>query len=51
MSSKPPYELNLSPAQYSEVSAGGGLVIAIPKSIDPRSPAFAKAAKVCDFSS
>jgi len=51
VSSKPPYELNLNPARYSEVSAGGGLVIAIPNSIDPRSPAFAKAAKVCDFSS
>ena len=46
---KPPYELNLNPADYSEVTAGGGLVIALPKSIDPSSPAFVKAAKVCQF--
>ncbi len=40
---------NLNPANYSSVEAGGGIIIAIPKSIDERSPAFLKAAKTCEF--
>jgi hypothetical protein len=47
VSQKPPSSLN--PADYSEVTAGGGIIIAIPKSIDPQSPAFEKAAKACQF--
>jgi hypothetical protein len=46
---KPPYELNLNPADYSEVSAGGGIVVALPATIDTQSPAFVKAAKACQF--
>jgi hypothetical protein len=49
ISDKPPYDLNLNPADYSEVTAGGGLIIALPVSINPQSPAFAKAAKACEF--
>lgn len=40
---------NLDPAKYSSIEAGGGIVIAIPKSIDEQSPAFEKAAKFCGF--
>jgi hypothetical protein len=49
VTTKPPYELNLNPADYSEVTAGGGLVIALPISINTQSPAFVKAAKICRF--
>jgi hypothetical protein len=38
-----------SPSEYSEVNAGGGIIIAIPKAIDTSSPAFHKAAKACQF--
>lgn len=40
---------NLNPVNYSSVVAGGGMVIAIPKSIDEQSPAFRDAAKACRF--
>ncbi len=40
---------NLDPANYSSIEAGGGMIIAIPKSIDEQSPAFVKAAKTCAF--
>jgi hypothetical protein len=40
---------NLNPANYSSVEAGGGIIIAIPKSIDEQSPVFEKAAKACNF--
>lgn len=39
----------LDPANYSSLEAGGGMIIAIAKSIDERSPAFVKAAKTCGF--
>jgi len=35
---------------YSSVRAGGGEVLAVPKSIDENSPAFRQAAKACHFS-
>ncbi|HWE59238.1 MAG TPA: hypothetical protein VG228_06040 [Solirubrobacteraceae bacterium] len=38
---------NLNQANYSSISAGGGIIIAIPKSINTQSPAFVKAAKAC----
>jgi hypothetical protein len=40
---------NLNPANYSSIEAGGGIVIAIPKSIDEQAPAFQHAAKTCRF--
>jgi hypothetical protein len=40
---------NLNPADYSSVEAGGGEVLAIPKSIDENSPVFTQAAKTCHF--
>ena len=40
---------SLNPANYSSISAGGGIIIAIPKSIDPASPAFEEAARACQF--
>ena len=40
---------NLDPASYSSIEAGGGIVFAIPKSIDEGSPAFKNAAKLCGF--
>jgi hypothetical protein len=40
---------NLNQANYSSISAGGGIIIAIPKSINMQSPAFLKAAKACQF--
>jgi hypothetical protein len=40
---------SLNPANYSSISAGGGIIIAIPKSIDPASPVFEKAASACQF--
>jgi hypothetical protein len=49
VTTKPPYELNLNPADYGEISAGGGIVIALPISINTQSPAFEKAAKICQF--
>lgn len=45
---KPPTALN--PADYSSIVAGGGMIIAIPKSINEQSPAFEHAAKACGFS-
>jgi hypothetical protein len=47
VSQEPPTSLN--PANYSSIQAGGGLIIAIPKSIDENSPAFKDAAKACNF--
>jgi len=47
VSQAPPSSLN--PANYSSIMAGGGLIIAIPKSINESSPAFQKAAKTCGF--
>jgi hypothetical protein len=38
-----------NPAGYSGMLAGNGYYLAIPKSIDPSSPAFEQAAAVCDF--
>lgn len=40
---------SLNPANYSSIEAGGGLIIAIPKSIDEQAPVFEKAAKDCNF--
>jgi hypothetical protein len=39
---------SLNQANYSSISAGGGIIIAIPKSINPQSPVFQKAAKICN---
>jgi hypothetical protein len=39
---------SLNPANYSSIEAGGGLIIAIPKSIDEQSPVFEKASKACN---
>lgn len=47
VSQEPPTALN--PANYSSIMAGGGLIIAIPKSINESSPVFQHAAKVCKF--
>ena len=38
-----------SPAGYSIVEDRGGVILAVPGTIDPQSPAFAQAAKVCHF--
>ena len=46
ISQEPPTSLN--PANYSSISAGGGMIIAIPKSINVQSPAYVKAAKACN---
>ena len=40
---------NLNPANYSSLEAGGGIITAIPKSINEQSPAFERAAKACQF--
>jgi hypothetical protein len=40
---------NLNPADYSSIEMGGGEVLAIPKSINQRSPVFVQAAKDCHF--
>src|ERR1700689_4668514 len=40
---------SLNPANYSSIEAGGGLIIAIPKSINEQAPVFEKAARDCDF--
>lgn len=39
-----------SPAGYSILEDRGGVVIAVPSTINPNSPAFVQAAKVCQFS-
>lgn len=39
---------SMNPANYSSIAAGGGMIIAIPKSINEQSPAFVKAAKICN---
>jgi hypothetical protein len=41
---------DLSPSKYSQVMVQGGIITAIPKSIDPRSPVFQSATKACNFS-
>ena len=46
ISQEPPTDLN--PANYSSIEAGGGMIIAIPKSIDEQSAAFEKATKACN---
>jgi hypothetical protein len=38
-----------SPAGYSEVIDRGGVVVAVPNTIDPRSPVYQHAAAVCGF--
>jgi hypothetical protein len=40
---------NLNPADYSLVMVRDGIIIAIPKSIDPNSPGFQRASSVCGF--
>jgi hypothetical protein len=45
ISNAPPTSLN--PANYSSIEAGGGMIVAIPKTINEQSPAFQSAAKVC----
>ncbi len=47
ISQAPPTSLN--PANYSSIMAGGGMIIAVPKSINEQSPAFLHAAKACHF--
>lgn len=46
ISSKPPTSLN--PADYGSIEAGNGIIIAIPKTINERSPAFLSAQKACN---
>jgi hypothetical protein len=46
VSSEPPTDLNQ--ALYSQVSDQDGIIIAVPKSINPQSPVFQKAAKTCN---
>ena len=48
VSSEPPNDV-LNPVNYGSITDAGGLIIAIPKSIDEQSPAFEKAAKTCGF--
>lgn len=38
-----------SPAGYSILEDRGGVIFAVPSTIDPRSPAFSRAAKACHF--
>jgi hypothetical protein len=45
ISNAPPTSLN--PANYSSIEAGGGMIIAIPKSINEQSTGFQSAAKAC----
>jgi hypothetical protein len=40
---------NLNPADYSLVEDRGGVVLAVPKSIDPNSPVFQRASAACGF--
>lgn len=44
---KPP--ANASPARYSVIEDRNGVVTAIPKSVNPQSPAFTQAAATCHF--
>jgi hypothetical protein len=39
-----------SPAGYSILEDRGGVILAVPSTIDPRSPVFQSAAKTCHFS-
>jgi hypothetical protein len=39
-----------SPAGYSAIEDRGGVILAIPSTINPQSPTFQAAAKVCQFS-
>ena len=39
-----------SPAGYSILENRGGVILAVPRTIDPNSPAFLQAAKSCHFS-
>lgn len=45
----PTSSLPLSPSNYSLVTDRGGVVLAVPKTIDPSSPAFQQAATACKF--
>ncbi len=38
-----------SPAGYSAIENNGGVILAIPSTINPQSPAFQQAAKACKF--
>jgi hypothetical protein len=38
-----------NPAGYSAIEDHGGVILAIPSSINPQSPAFQKAAQACQF--
>jgi hypothetical protein len=38
-----------NPSAYSEVLGRNGVWLAVPNSIDPRSPAFTHAATACNF--
>ncbi len=46
----PTFKRPASPAGYSELENLGGVILAIPDTINPASPAFQAAAKICDFS-
>ena len=39
-----------SPAGYSAIEDRGGVILAIPSTINVQSPAFQQAAKACQFS-
>jgi hypothetical protein len=39
-----------NPDSYSAIEDRGGVVLAIPRTIDVNSPAFRRSAKACDFS-
>ena len=39
-----------NPAGYSILEDRGGVILAVPSTIDPQSPAFMQAAKACNFS-
>jgi hypothetical protein len=45
----PTLSLPSSPAGYSAIIDRGGVILAIPKTIDPRSPTFEQAAAACGF--
>jgi hypothetical protein len=38
-----------SPAGYSAIENNGGVILAVPSTINPQSPAFQKAAQACQF--
>lgn len=40
---------SLNQLNYSSITASGGIIIAIPKTIDAQSPAFEKAARACNY--